>query len=141
MEKFELKVKTLYTSIVYIYNFSLNNIYRIILIGLFMFSLIAAELGDYDPTEHGEEYISELKLLLKQTPEIEAKVAEHHRTTMHGLTPEQAETSFLKQAYQLDTYGVDPHPVKVCVRFPAPPSIHPSIHPFIITFILCHSLK
>ena len=30
-----------------------------------------------------------------------------------GQTPAEAEANFLVRACQLDTYGVDPHPVKV----------------------------
>ncbi|KAK7872685.1 hypothetical protein R5R35_002676 [Gryllus longicercus] len=74
--------------------------------------IIQAELGDYDPEEHGEGYVSEFKLLLKQTSDIEQKIAELHQTQMKGQTPGQTETSFLRKACQLDTYGVDPHPVK-----------------------------
>nr|CAD7569310.1 unnamed protein product [Timema californicum] len=72
----------------------------------------AAELGDYDPEEHEENYVSDFKLLLKQTQEIEEKIMEIHRTHLKGQTPAQTENNFLKKACQLDTYGVDPHPVK-----------------------------
>lgn len=36
-----------------------------------------------------------------------------HQTQLKGFTPEQAENYFLRIASQLDTYAVDPHPVKV----------------------------
>lgn len=58
-------------------------------------------------------YISELKLLLKQTDTIEEKAMELHQTQLKGFTAEQAEIHFLRIAAQLDTYAVDPHPVKV----------------------------
>jgi hypothetical protein len=74
---------------------------------------VAAELGDYDPEEHEGNYVSELNLLLKQTPEIEEKMMEIHQTQLKGQTPAQVENNFLRKACQLDTYGVDPHPVKV----------------------------
>ncbi|XP_046403743.1 FERM domain-containing protein 5 isoform X4 [Ischnura elegans] len=74
--------------------------------------IIQSELGDFDPEEHMEGYISEHKLLLKQTPKIEEKIAELHQTQLKGQPPSAMETAFLKKAYTLDTYGVDPHPVK-----------------------------
>nr|CAD7395727.1 unnamed protein product [Timema cristinae] len=80
--------------------------------GLKSTSAIPAELGDYDPEEHEENYVSDFKLLLKQTQEIEEKIMEIHRTHLKGQTPAQTENNFLKKACQLDTYGVDPHPVK-----------------------------
>ena len=73
----------------------------------------SGELGDYDPEIHEDNYISEHKLLLKQTETIEEKAMELHQTQLKGFTPEQAETHFLRLASQLDTYAVDPHPVKV----------------------------
>lgn len=42
--------------------------------------LNTAELGDYDPDEHPPNYVSEFKLLLKQTQRIEEKIAEIHQT-------------------------------------------------------------
>lgn len=36
-----------------------------------------------------------------------------HQTQLKGQTPAQVENNFLRKACQLDTYGVDPHPVKV----------------------------
>jgi len=54
-----------------------------------------------------------MKLLLKQTPQIEEKIIELHQTHLSGQTPTETETNFLRRASQLDTYGVDPHPVKV----------------------------
>lgn len=48
-----------------------------------------------------------------------------HQNQLKGFTPEQAETHFLRLASQLDTYAVDPHPVKV--------SLSPSLS-FLIPF-------
>lgn len=39
-----------------------------------------AELGDYDPRRHTPGYVSEFRLLAHQTPELEARAAEIHRT-------------------------------------------------------------
>ncbi|XP_071442832.1 FERM domain-containing protein 5 [Hetaerina americana] len=74
--------------------------------------IIQSELGDFDPDEHTEGYVSEHKLLLKQTPKIEEKIVEIHQMQLKGQPPSAMETAFLKKAYTLDTYGVDPHPVK-----------------------------
>ncbi|XP_033212753.1 FERM domain-containing protein 5 isoform X2 [Belonocnema kinseyi] len=74
--------------------------------------IVQSELGDYDPEIHEQNYISEHKLLLKQTETIEEKAMDLHQSQLKGFTPEQAETHFLRLASQLDTYAVDPHPVK-----------------------------
>ncbi|XP_065333855.1 FERM domain-containing protein 5 isoform X2 [Cloeon dipterum] len=74
--------------------------------------IIQADLGDYEPEEHEGNYVAEQKLLLKQTIKIEEDIIELHQTQMRGQSPETAETNFLRKAYQLDTYGIDPHPVK-----------------------------
>lgn len=74
--------------------------------------MFTAEIGDYDPSKHYGNYISDFKILLKQTPKIEEKIMELH-PTLKNHSPLMAETAFLKKASVLDTYGVDPHPVKV----------------------------
>lgn len=42
---------------------------------------------------------------------------EIHQKQLKGQSSSQVETTFLKLACQLDTYGVDPHPVKVWEYF------------------------
>ncbi|KYM95103.1 FERM domain-containing protein 5 [Cyphomyrmex costatus] len=74
--------------------------------------IVQSELGDYDPEIHEGNYISEHKLLKTQTPTIEEKAMDLHQTQLKRFTPEQAENYFLRIASQLDTYAVDPHPVK-----------------------------
>ncbi|KPJ07350.1 FERM domain-containing protein 5 [Papilio machaon] len=84
--------------------------------------IIQIELGDYDPSIHVGNYVTEMRLLLRQTDAIEARIQELHREPVEGspcgtggvkgLTTQEAERTFLKIACQLDTYGVDPHPVK-----------------------------
>lgn len=39
-----------------------------------------AELGDYDPRRHAPGYVSEFRLLAHQTPELETRAADIHRT-------------------------------------------------------------
>lgn len=84
-----------------------------------LFPNSTAEIGDFDPQKHYGNYISDFKILLKQTPKMEEKIMEYH-PTLKGQTPLMAETCFLKKASLLDTYGVDPHPVKVSKVFPPP---------------------
>lgn len=71
-----------------------------------------AELGDYDPEVHTENYIAQYELVSRQTPEFEAKVMELHQP-LKGTSAAESDEAFLKKAIALDTYGVDPHPVKV----------------------------
>ena len=74
--------------------------------------IVQSELGDFEPTDHTGNYVSTFKILLKQTPEIEQKIMELHQTTMQHQLPAVAESNFLRKACILDTYGIDPHPVK-----------------------------
>ncbi len=151
--------------------------------------LFPAEVGDYDPQDHPPGYVTEFKMLPKQTQKQEEKIAELHKQlawvcrdtavicvlywipvrTSHstviilwhklfahvcsvvmlvalvwtfslhlckrylsriqltklfslcfhdysGEVPSDAESNFLKKAATLETYGVDPHPVKVGSR-------------------------
>ena len=41
-----------------------------------------AELGDYDPEEHEESYVSEFRLVPKQNDKLEKKVADAHKQLM-----------------------------------------------------------
>lgn len=77
------------------------------------FVYILGELGDYDPEIHIGNYVSDFKILLKQTEAIEEKAMEMHQKQLKGQSQSQVENTFLKLSCQLDTYGVDPHPVKV----------------------------
>ncbi|RVE52943.1 hypothetical protein evm_002420 [Chilo suppressalis] len=72
--------------------------------------VLQSELGDYDPRRHSPGYVSEFRLLAHQTPELEARAAEIHRT-LTGISPAQAELSYLDKVKWLDMYGVDLHPV------------------------------
>lgn len=74
--------------------------------------VVQADLGDFNPEEHEGNYVQDLRLLLKQTPQIEEKIIELHQTHLVGQSPQEVETNFLRRASSLDTYGVDPHPVK-----------------------------
>ncbi|XP_066273456.1 FERM domain-containing protein 5-like isoform X1 [Branchiostoma lanceolatum] len=74
--------------------------------------IIQAELGDYDQDDHPQGYVSEFKLLAKQSAKLEQKVAELHRDHTRGQAPAEAELNFLRKVKELETYGLDPHPVK-----------------------------
>jgi erythrocyte membrane protein band 4.1 len=69
-------------------------------------------LGDYDPNEMKDRsYLSEFKFAPNQTPELEDKVMDLHKTHK-GQTPAEAELHYLENAKKLALYGVDLHPAK-----------------------------
>nr|XP_030709330.1 band 4.1-like protein 2 isoform X8 [Globicephala melas] len=72
---------------------------------------LQAELGDYDPEEHGSHDLSDFQFAPTQTKELEEKVAELHKTH-RGLSPAQADSQFLENAKRLSMYGVDLHHAK-----------------------------
>lgn len=73
--------------------------------------IIQSEVGDYDPEDHAPGYVTEFKMLPKQTAKQEEKIAELHKS-LSSQVPSEAEGLFLQKSASLDTYGVDPHPVK-----------------------------
>ncbi|XP_077632088.1 band 4.1-like protein 2 isoform X1 [Crocuta crocuta] len=72
---------------------------------------LQAELGDYDPEEHGSSDLTDFQFAPTQTKELEEKVAELHKTH-RGLSPAQADSQFLENAKRLSMYGVDLHHAK-----------------------------
>ncbi|GMT27510.1 hypothetical protein PFISCL1PPCAC_18807 [Pristionchus fissidentatus] len=75
--------------------------------------ILQSQIGDHDsPTgEEGARYVSEYKLLLKQTPKVEEKIAELHHG-LRGMSAAEAELRMIEMACQLETYGFDPYTVK-----------------------------
>lgn len=72
---------------------------------------VQSELGDYNPQEHKNNYISGMKFLPNQNKEFEIEVQRLHK--LHkGLSPAQAETCAIKKAQKLELYGVEIHHAK-----------------------------
>lgn len=73
--------------------------------------LAQAELGDYEPDEHGPNYLADFRFAPNQTPELEEKVSELHKQH-RGQKPSEAELRYLENAKKLAMYGVDLHQAK-----------------------------
>ncbi|XP_072017614.1 protein 4.1-like isoform X3 [Amphiura filiformis] len=71
---------------------------------------VQGELGDYDPEKHGVDttYLKNFRFAPNQTPDLEEKVMELHKTHK-GQTPAEADANYLENAKKLNMYGVDLH--------------------------------
>uniref|UniRef100_A0A8C5M8G1 FERM domain-containing protein 3 n=1 Tax=Leptobrachium leishanense TaxID=445787 RepID=A0A8C5M8G1_9ANUR len=74
--------------------------------------IVQAEIGDYDPDEHPDNYICDFKIFPKQSQKLERKITDIHKSEFRGENPAVAEFNLLLKAHSLETYGVDPHPCK-----------------------------
>ncbi|XP_029291718.1 band 4.1-like protein 1 isoform X4 [Cottoperca gobio] len=72
---------------------------------------VQAELGDYEPDEHGPDYVNDFRFAPNQTRELEERVMELHRN-YRGMSPAEAEVNFLENGKKLSMYGVDLHHAK-----------------------------
>lgn len=75
-----------------------------------------SELGDYDPEEHGFNYLSDFRFAPNQSAELEEKVMELHKQHK-GQTSAEAELHYLENAKKLAMYGVETHPAKDSAGF------------------------
>ncbi|XP_067628740.1 protein 4.1 homolog isoform X5 [Eurosta solidaginis] len=74
--------------------------------------LVQSEMGDYDPKEMPDRrYLKDFKIAPNQTPELQDKVMDLHKTHK-GQAPAEAELHYLENAKKLAMYGVDLHPAK-----------------------------
>lgn len=79
--------------------------------------VLQSELGDAaispEIGRNRENYVSDFKFVPNQSEDLEwASIRLHQSEDFLGLRSADAELNFLKKASQLDTYGVDPYPVK-----------------------------
>ena len=45
-----------------------------------LFSIfVTAEIGDYEEEDHGENYVSEFRIVPKQSDKLEKKIMDHHK--------------------------------------------------------------
>ncbi|KAM9316673.1 band 4.1-like protein 2 [Gastrophryne carolinensis] len=73
--------------------------------------LLQGELGDHDAEEYSTDYICDFQFAPNQTKELEDKIMELHKSH-RGLTPAQADITYLENAKKLSMYGVDLHHAK-----------------------------
>ncbi|KAL5278706.1 FRMD5 family protein [Megaselia abdita] len=74
--------------------------------------IVQEEIGDYDEEICPGNYVSNMVLALRQTDQLERKVMELHKKREPGQDSSVAMDEFMGIARGLETYGIDPHPVK-----------------------------
>ncbi|XP_049276834.1 FERM domain-containing protein 5 isoform X2 [Anopheles funestus] len=74
--------------------------------------IVQDELGDFDAEAHTGEYVSSLKIALRQSEQLEKKAMELHQKREPGQEAVAVYDEFVGIARSLETYGIDPHPVK-----------------------------
>eukprot|EP00731_Ephydatia_muelleri_P007748 Em0004g86a len=71
--------------------------------------IIQAELKDYDPEEHPQGYVSQIKMFPAQTKDLEGRIAELH-LGLQSRSATEMDVLFLSHARRLDFYGVELFP-------------------------------
>uniref|UniRef100_A0A6I8SC39 Tyrosine-protein phosphatase n=1 Tax=Xenopus tropicalis TaxID=8364 RepID=A0A6I8SC39_XENTR len=74
-----------------------------------------AELGDYNHSEHLPGYLAEYSYVPEQPLDFEKEIAKLHQQH-RGLSPAEAEFSYLNAARTLELYGVELHYARVSVN-------------------------
>ncbi|KFB38033.1 AGAP008811-PA-like protein [Anopheles sinensis] len=74
--------------------------------------IVQDELGDYDAESHTGDYVSSLKIALRQSDQLEKKAMELHQKREPGQEAVSVYDDFVGISRSLETYGIDPHPVK-----------------------------
>ncbi|XP_065356628.1 FERM domain-containing protein 5 isoform X2 [Calliphora vicina] len=74
--------------------------------------IVQEEIGDYNEAIHIDNYVSSMNLALRQTETHEKKIMELHKKRQPYQDPSVAVDEFMGIARGLETYGIDPHPVK-----------------------------
>lgn len=69
---------------------------------------LQSEVGDFDPSKHNDDYVTNFKFLPNQTKDFEIQVKKLHQKHK-GLEPTQAEFLFLQEAKRIKRYGVEIH--------------------------------
>ena len=71
-----------------------------------------AELGDYSPDEHKEDYLDNFNIIPHQSASLTRVISQYHRRH-NGKFPADAEYKFLEIAKTLPLYGFDLYEAKV----------------------------
>uniref|UniRef100_A0A1I8Q1U9 FERM domain-containing protein n=1 Tax=Stomoxys calcitrans TaxID=35570 RepID=A0A1I8Q1U9_STOCA len=74
--------------------------------------IVQEQLGDYNEEIHTDNYVSSLHLALRQTEVLEHKIIELHKKREPFQDTRETMNEFVRIVSGLETYGIDPHPVK-----------------------------
>ncbi|XP_062516426.1 band 4.1-like protein 5 [Corticium candelabrum] len=69
---------------------------------------VQAELGDYNPLVHRNNYVSKFRFVQDQTAQLERKIADNH-VKLKGGTPAEMERCYLRRLKDFHYYGLHLH--------------------------------